>query len=158
MPNRYMAYAHAVMPGAEQIPTTTACRRLTFNPNRRVRYDNVTFHHKRVTLKTRNNKLNSIPGVLVVRGGGRRTYNTDVAKNQVTVGTSVYAHASKIDNSSARLPNNLPTNAMLSAAQSAPLTAPMASAINCCVKRNGRNAAIFTALARAKYKDSNKPI
>lgn len=111
-----------------------------------------------MALNTKYTKLNIIPAKLAVRGGGNATYNNEVAQNHTNVGTSVYAQPMAnvlyVPFPPFRLAihhNNELVNKYVHAAAE-PRTR------KCFVSRYGRNAAVFTIEAVAKYAHESIPI
>jgi len=78
------------------------------SPNRSDRYESIIFQKKKTPDRVRKTREKAMPAGCVVLGGGITIYNTDVRKNQQSVGTSVYAHARKNCLYSPFPPNTLP--------------------------------------------------
>ena len=87
-----MAKLYAPKTGSDRATTAAIFCNVSRMPNRSVRYASVIFQKNNVAENKRYTMLNKIPGILVVLGGGRTTYNKEVLQNQVSVGMSVYPH------------------------------------------------------------------
>jgi hypothetical protein len=111
----------------------------------------MSFHQNRVADITRYTILNNIPIHAVVRGGGSRTYKSDVMRNHNNVGIRVYPHANAKRDPSPLPPNNLPKHQRHPTMRRKPTDTPLANAKNCRVRRYGLIAAVLTRLANIKY-------
>ena len=131
-------------------PTTVIPIKFAFMTKRTVKYAIMIFHHRSVTLKTRNSKLNTTPSTVVVLGGGRIRYRTDVEKNHMIVGSKEYPHETASEDR--RTETFIQAAAIHIEITITMYPTPAASerTTNCFVNKNGRNVATRTRLAITK--------